>query len=280
MKIKLETSPHTYPTDQAYADDIRAKMGIDLDIERIRVNPGKRAVAKLCLNSLWGKFGQRTNKTQTEFVSDACRLYEILLDDRLDDIHVLFLTEEMLQVNYKFADSVVANKNNVNIFIAVYTTANARLRLYDKLGDLSENMVYCDTDSVIYTEPVDQKLVEDGELLGEWTDELGQDDHIVKWCSTGPKSYAYRTAKGKRVLKVKGWCLHHSNAEKITADAMEQLIDREITGVTTVDTEIVRDKRTKQLLTKTNCCKTFSFSFDKRVIVDNYDTVPYGFRRD
>jgi hypothetical protein len=55
---------------------------------KIENNPGKIAVAKICLNSLWGKFGQRQNMGATEYVTDIKRFYEILLDDRLDNIHI------------------------------------------------------------------------------------------------------------------------------------------------------------------------------------------------
>jgi hypothetical protein len=57
---------------------------------KIENNPGKRAVAKICLNSLWGKFGQRQNMGATEYVTDIKRFYEILLDDRLDNIHIIY----------------------------------------------------------------------------------------------------------------------------------------------------------------------------------------------
>ena len=68
MKIKLEASPHSYNSNEEYIQDIKEKLGIDLDPQKIEVNPGRRAVAKICLNSLWGKFGQRQNMSQTEYV--------------------------------------------------------------------------------------------------------------------------------------------------------------------------------------------------------------------
>ncbi|KYN09169.1 hypothetical protein ALC57_18724 [Trachymyrmex cornetzi] len=42
--------------------------GIVLDKNNIARNPGIRSVAKLCLNSFWGKFGQRSNLPNTEIV--------------------------------------------------------------------------------------------------------------------------------------------------------------------------------------------------------------------
>ena len=274
IKMKLETSPHSYESNEAYARDIKEKMGIELDLENIKVNPGKRAVAKLCLNSLWGKFGQRNNMPSTEYVTDACRFYEILLDDRLQDINVLYLTDEMLQVNYKYKDKYLENKFNTNIFIAVYTTANARLKLYEQLSVLDKAVLYCDTDSIMYIDD-GKNSIKNGEMLGEWTDELGG-DYIEKWLCTGPKSYYYETNKGKTCTKMKGFTLHHANAEKINGEALEKLIDREITQVTVEDNQIIRDKTTKQLINKMQT-KTLAFNFDKRLINADFDTVPYGY---
>ena len=59
-KIKLEAS--AYPKDcvtdeqkQWYVDDILENQGIQLDPAKITYNPGLRALAKLMLNSFWGK---------------------------------------------------------------------------------------------------------------------------------------------------------------------------------------------------------------------------------
>lgn len=274
MKLKLETSPHNYPSNEAYARDIEEKMGIKLDIDKIASNPGKRAVAKLCLNSLWGKFGQRQNMSQTEFVSDPYRFYEILLDDRLQDVNVIYVTDEMVQVNYRYKEAFVENTFSTNIFVAIYTTANARLRLYKQLERLDRYVMYCDTDSIVYLDN-GQNTIPHGEMLGEWTDELNG-GHIDRWLATGPKSYHYVTNTGKTTTKVKGFTLHHKNALKINGEAMEKLIDGEIQNVVISDRQITRDQDSKQLVNKEQK-KTFSFGFDKRLITDNFDTKPYGY---
>jgi hypothetical protein len=275
LKIKLETSPHTYATNEAYAAAVKQSYNIDLNVAEIAPNPGKRAVAKICLNSLWGKFGQRTNLGNVDFVTDPCKFYKLLLDDRLTNMRVTYLSEEIVQVNYKYKDVFVEDNFNTNIFVAAYTTANARLRLYDMLSKLDKAVLYCDTDSIIY---VDNGLntIQTGDLLGEWTDELGDGVYITKFLTTGPKSYHYVTNKGKECIKVKGFTLHHSNAKKITGAVMEQLIDREIANVVTVDTNILRDTATKNLVNMVQT-KKFSFSFDKRIIHEDFDTTPYGY---
>jgi len=68
MKIKLETSPwkNDFSTIQDYIVAVKSYLNIDLDPANVAPNPGKRTVTKICLNSLWDKFGQRQNMTETK----------------------------------------------------------------------------------------------------------------------------------------------------------------------------------------------------------------------
>ena len=43
----------------------------------------------MCLNSLWGKFGQRNNMKQ-KYVTDVKEFYEILLNDSIDNLNIQF----------------------------------------------------------------------------------------------------------------------------------------------------------------------------------------------
>ena len=54
-----------------YIDRYFEKEGVSLDGEKIEKNPGMRALAKLCLNSFWGKFGQRLNLKQSQFFHET-----------------------------------------------------------------------------------------------------------------------------------------------------------------------------------------------------------------
>ena len=57
------------PNDvQEYIDRYYEKEGVSLHGEKIEKNPGLRALAKLCLNSFWGKVdGQQLNRKQSQF---------------------------------------------------------------------------------------------------------------------------------------------------------------------------------------------------------------------
>ena len=99
---------------------------------------------------------------------------------------------------------------------AAFTTANARVRLYKMLDWLDPSQLcYCDTDSVIflYDETNDKHKnpyihkapdgLEFGKGLGRWEDEFDGKDHIAELVAGGAKSYSYKTAHGKIVVKQK-----------------------------------------------------------------------------
>jgi hypothetical protein len=152
MKIRLETSPcgSDFEAVQNYTTAVKNCLGIDFYSENIKSNPGKRAVAKICLNPLWGKFGQRRSMTQTEYVTDVKRWYQLLFDDRLKISNTVFINENIVQVTYKYKDHFVQNNFSTNVYIAAFTTSNARLRLYDMLDKLGQSVAYYDTDSIVY----------------------------------------------------------------------------------------------------------------------------------
>ena len=60
-------------------------------MDKIKYNPGLRAFAKLCLNSLWDKFSQKDDRLNTEFVSDPLHFYKRLhgADVEMHDLCIL-----------------------------------------------------------------------------------------------------------------------------------------------------------------------------------------------
>ena len=94
MKIKMEASgyPSQCDTDQEknkYIERVRVHEGITLCPDDISFNAGRRTVAKLCLNNIWGKFAQTPDRTIKEFITEPRRFYHLLSDDgfELSDVH-------------------------------------------------------------------------------------------------------------------------------------------------------------------------------------------------
>ena len=83
MKTKLQSSKYDFKTKEEKTNfKLKIKKSFDIDIEKFEFNPGLRSIAKICLNSLWGKFGQRSNMSQTKYVTEFSEFYEILSDDK------------------------------------------------------------------------------------------------------------------------------------------------------------------------------------------------------
>lgn len=94
---------------------------------------------------MYGKFGQRDNFAKDEFVHTLSRFYKILLDDSLDVLDVLPLTEEIIQMKYCSKAEEVKDDFNTNVLLALFTTSNARIRLFKEMDKLQNRVLYCDT---------------------------------------------------------------------------------------------------------------------------------------
>ena len=223
MKIKLESSNYDFKMKDEEANfKARIKDSLDIDIEKFEFNAGLRSIAKLCLNSLWGKFGQRSNISQTKYVTEVSEFYEILLDDKLDNKNFQFINDDMVQMTYNFKDQFVDNSKNTNVYIACFTTSHARLMLYNKLDYLNEKVLYFDTDSIIYADE-GTKNIETGDMLGDMTHEISGKG-ISSFASTGPKSYSFKYGDNEQKSAIKDFTLNHENNNLVSHLTMKTII--------------------------------------------------------
>jgi len=86
---------------------------------------------------------------------------------------VHFVNEEMCIVNWNYTNSAeLPVPVFSSIAVASHVTAQARLHLYSYLEVVGERALYCDTDSIFFTERPDDPKIEKGDFLGQMTDEL------------------------------------------------------------------------------------------------------------
>ena len=100
LKLKQEASgwPDWILTEedkQNYIELYNHKEGITLEYHKIKKNPGLRALAKLMLNSFWGKFGQRALLPKVDFVDDPSVYFDKLTSDQEEVTAVNFVSEDM-----------------------------------------------------------------------------------------------------------------------------------------------------------------------------------------
>jgi len=291
LKIKTEASgwPKECVTEEekeAYLDKYERVEGITLERDKIQKNDGRKATAKLMLNSFWGKFGQRENLPQIQQCTNPADLYNLLEDDGIQISNLRICTDEVLEVVYTNVKDNVVPSNKTNVFIAAFTTCHARLKLYSYLETLQTQVLYYDTDSVIYKWAPGLPKLKTDIYLGDLKDEL-DGDHIVEFVSGGAKNYGYKTKQGKVECKVRGFTLNVRGHKMLNYESMKKHIlaelenpqeERRLIHVTDPNF-FVRDTTAKKvrLVERT---KRYGLVFDKRVINPiTKQSEPYGFRR-
>jgi hypothetical protein len=75
LKLKAESSGYPEwvqgPQDEdKYVRGFRESEGIELDKSAVQKNAAKRGLAKLCLNSFWGKLTESNNRPQNRMIAD------------------------------------------------------------------------------------------------------------------------------------------------------------------------------------------------------------------
>ncbi|XP_018107332.1 uncharacterized protein LOC108710705 [Xenopus laevis] len=267
-----------------YISDYRDKEGVELREEHIAVNPARRQIAKLFLNSLWGKFGQKTNLPNTTVVSDPGEFHRYMFLPEYDVASLDFMGEETAIVHWKYIGSLPSIARNSNIFLACFTTAYARLQLYNVLDRLQERCLYHDTDSVIFISKGDEWDPPLGDYLGELTSELPDDTHITEFVSAGPKTYGYKLSTGKTCLKVKGITLNASTVQHLHFDSLKDLVldfpehsNPEQQKKITLQQPVITRDRYWQIETRP-LRKTLKCVYTKRQLTDDFTTLPFGYR--
>lgn len=296
LKLKQEASgyPEWCKTDEdreRYIEDYYAREAIKLDPGKIEKNGGLRSLAKLMLNSFWGKFGQRENQTKATIVRDPKELFNMMTNPAVQVNTIQVINQETLLVNWKNIEETSDSLRNVNVGIAAYTTAQARLKLYEHLKALGVQVLYYDTDSVIYLFQGQMHKVPTGDYLGEMTDELadyGPGSFIVAFVSGGPKTYAYivYTNRGVRphlvsVCKIKGLTLNLKTSESLNFEKLREMVLAASSDTpTTLEINEMRIRRIKSRDVVTVWeSKQFKITGPKRKRDGDYDTLPYGFKK-
>ena len=230
---------------------------------------------------LLGKFAQRSNLIKTELVTEPKELFDLLYSSEFEVTDARLVNDETVEVHYRNVGEFEEQNNKVNIVIAAFTTAYARLKLYDLLDQLQDQVLYYDTDSVIYVHEPGKPEPSLGDYLGDLTDEL-DGDYITAFMSGGPKNYAYETNNNKRVTKIRGITLDYATTKKLNLEVMCSLlhlyVNCGIQAKVMVDNpfKITRDKKNKKIVTK-RTSKGYQIVYNKRVVKENYETVPYGY---
>ncbi|GAV01658.1 hypothetical protein RvY_12336 [Ramazzottius varieornatus] len=207
---------------------------------------------------LLGHFGMQENRGNTEFLTDPGKFWQRMLSGESKVSSWDLINDDTVQVPYKAAEGFEDQNGTVNVVIAALTTCYARLHLLRYMVESTrpERILYFDTDSVVFVSRESAVDPPVGNVLGNLSSELKPGQHITRFATMGPKSYAYVTNDGKMVVKMKGFVLKRQAKDLITFVSMLKMLrTREIVIVPYFD--LIRQNKRCQ------------FTHDKRVIVDH-----------
>jgi hypothetical protein len=115
LKMKAEASGYPNwvqcPADEdRYISEFQASEGILLDADNIGPNPAKRGLAKLYLNSIWGKLTEKNNRTRTKMITDPQELYTFLATLGIEVVALVFASDEAVCASWRYiAEEKVPN---------------------------------------------------------------------------------------------------------------------------------------------------------------------------
>lgn len=178
------------------------------DIKKNSTTPAERTLAKLFLNSLYGKFGLSDMVYEIK-VLDANESLNLIKNDN----HIEAIIEpDELDSNLglyliKYHDK---KPSFHNVAIASAITAYSRIEI-DKYKRIPDNKCYySDTDSVFLEKPLDYNLI-NNEIGG-----MKLEDNIKYAVFLGSKTYGYINNDNKEVIKIKGFNSNKMNFDKLT----------------------------------------------------------------
>ena len=151
------------------------------------VSPSKDLILNIVYFFL-GKFAQRSNLSKTEQIEDPQVFFDYLTSDEITVLDAILVSEKIMEIRYEYGDKFVQPNPRTNVVIATFTTAYARLQLYDELDTLGERALHYDTDSVIYLSHPGQPEPRLGNYISDLTYELGG-EHITVFASGCSNNY-------------------------------------------------------------------------------------------
>ncbi|XP_055351578.1 uncharacterized protein LOC129597903 [Paramacrobiotus metropolitanus] len=281
--LKIKTEASGWPSDvtaenekRKYIADFEEREGVKLDYDKVKENPGLRALAKLCLNSFWGRLGMQDNKLNTMYIHDPKTFYEMLFSGK-HHVHSWDLFDDnVVQITYTKEDGFIEQNPNTNVVLAAFTTCWARLHLYQFMDMAQERLLYFDTDSIFFVSKPGWPDPPTGRFLGDLTDELKPGQHITQFVSLGAKTYAYTTNDGHSVVKIKGFTINNRVKEKVNMESMMNILHK--SGCIDVHyDDVIKRIKSQLILCNSDVTKRLQVTYDKRRITQDWNTVPYGY---
>jgi hypothetical protein len=184
-------------------------------------------IAKLLMNSLYGKFGMKMELTKVDIynVGDEAGLdqFNLMIEScgetiqdyiKVDNNYII-IRDTLLDIKHD-NNLDMYHGQDVNIAIASAITSAGRIFMSIFKNNPNFNLYYSDTDSAVTDRQLPDSIVGGG--LGQFKLE-----HVIERAIfLAPKVYGLVTADGTEIIKVKG--IHQEIASNLNINDLEQLL--------------------------------------------------------
>ena len=272
FQLKMEAGDPI--TDPAELAAIKEKLGFVPDFSA-GPNPGRKAIAKMMLNSLWGKFGQNVDNAEQQWLQIS-GWYRLLSRFTKKEVDIRSCEPSGTWIFTKWnlrGDDENDVMKRTNVALCAFITAAARLLLWTELNKLGLRVLYCDTDS-IYSEH-DSRLynIAVSRMLGCWEPE--KCGRLRAFASSGKKAYSYKKILGGESSKHKGVTLTARNSAIVNFETIAGLAN----GSDTIPlaTKKLLFERTKAGMRTRETTKLCRNTVTTRMVFAGGFTLPFGF---
>jgi PAS domain-containing protein len=290
LRLKIVSGAQPHAEDESafeeYRQELERRLEIKVNKTDFKYNASLRTLAKLVLNSLWGKFGQRDQLVKCDVLTDSADMMKYHERKRNG------LIEEKATREYggfmhmkKYVN--VYGISNKNVAIAAFVTAHARIRLWRQLHQLWDRVYYHDTDSIIYYyNPAarDAYHIPEGNFLGDWESETGE-AVITDLVALAPKTYAYRyknkEGKVQEIVKAKGFQVKGEECERLfTLDQYERLLRQQVPEIAVQQRTFRHVVYPEPCMQTLDAVKKMVFQYNKGMVdKKTFRTYPFGYEQ-
>jgi hypothetical protein len=280
-----------------FTNFIKSRMYLKKKAETMD-NFALRTLFKLQANGFWGFYGKKNDHVEVALVD--VEGYLRMIHDKTIKITDMTPFGNSLRIEFKTKKLHRITATDTSLINATMVTSYARAELYQYLHAVgSDDLIYCDTDSIVHviredgddplkpflngwsngpapadlTDPFyDEHLNLAGLLEDEIEKEYGQGFKIMRWVSPGPKEYSYQiypeVSDGtgepyKVVSKCKGITISGEASDQLNFEYMLDLIHEGIGNPIPQGDQFKISKRSD--ITMDTFWKQPKFSFEKRV---------------
>jgi hypothetical protein len=180
----------------------------NLRIQYLKGHP-MNLIAKLLMNSLYGKFAMKNQRTVVNIFNTSNEIENNLYNEMLElygenvnqniqiDNFIVTVRNSLISLRYNDGEDLY-HGIDINIAIASAITGGARMWMSLLKNNPLFNLYYSDTDSGVTDAPLPEALI--GNKLGQFKLECT----IKRAVFLAPKVYALITSDNKEIIKVKG----------------------------------------------------------------------------